>query len=570
MKFTIFKSRAIHLLAAVLVMGLAGQSCSSDFLDQKQPDRFNPENLLEDKAGFEAIIVSLHRYAREEIIKDQVGDMHTGTDIAYSGVSDGRFFNDYSLLTPETNAPVRHYWKWAYVDIIANANMVIDRAENPDVSWTEEEKNAIVGEAKFFRAYAYNVLVNLWGGVPIVDHEQKKPKFDYVRASRREVLDFARKDLEFAAEWLPNVGEDKKKEGRIYRAAACHLLTEVYISLGLETGDDSYFRKAVGYASMVIDGDCGDYQLVKTRFGDTDREGDYYSDLFWTGQQNRSSGNKEGIWVVQFEYGFAEGGGEGRNEDLRWWGPKLNNITFPDNKQVIFGDSLYNMHGGVRPCSHTLYEIWDDPNDIRHSRHNFRSRFYMNNPDSRYHLQEIRKTQKADGLWYFVDKEGTITNSLIDTVRAFFPYFRKIEGVRWTGVNNDRTYNDKYRMRLSETYLLRAEAYYHMGNLRYAARDINEVRERAQAAPVKAEQITLDFILDERTRELVVEEQRRRTLVRLGVFYERTRKYNPRVENLEPYHQLWPIPQHVIDANYGAKIEQNPGYPGGPAYVAQP
>lgn len=72
-----------------------------------------------------------------------------------------------------------------------------------------------------------------------------------------------------------------------------------------------------------------------------------------------------------------------------------------------------------------------------------------------------------------------------------------------------------------------------------------------------------NYILDERMRELVVEEPRRKTLVRLNKLYERTMKYNFRVkDNMEPYHELWPIPQTAIDANTGAKLLQNPGYPG--------
>ena len=89
------------------------------------------------------------------------------------------------------------------------------------------------------------------------------------------------------------------------------------------------------------------------------------------------------------------------------------------------------------------------------------------------------------------------------------------------------------------------------------------VRGRAQAKPVQSGQISLDYILDERMRELVVEEPRRKTLVRLNKLYERTMKYNFRVkDNMEPYHELWPIPQTAIDANTGAKLLQNPGYPG--------
>lgn len=41
---------------------------------------------------------------------------------------------------------------------------------------------------------------------------------------------------------------------------------------------------------------------MSKRFGDTSRSGDYYSDLFWTNQQNRASGNLEGIWVMQYDY----------------------------------------------------------------------------------------------------------------------------------------------------------------------------------------------------------------------------------------------------------------------------
>ena len=118
-------------------------------------------------------------------------------------------------------------------------------------------------------------------------------------------------------------------------------------------------------------------------------------------------------------------------------------------------------------------------------------------------------------------------------------------------------------MRLSETYLLRAEAYLHKGDRVNAAADINVVRKRAQASPVDPADVNIDYVLDERMRELIIEEPRRRTLVRLHKMYERTMKYNYRVKNnMQPYHELWPIPQKAIDANTAIKIEQNPGYPG--------
>src|SRR3546814_6679994 len=82
-------------------------------------------------------------------------------------------------------------------------------------------------------------------------------------------------------------------------------------------------------------------------------------------------------------------------------------------------------------------------------------------------------------------------------------------------------YRDRYMMRLAETYLLRAEAYLGKGDNQHAADDINEVRLRSNATPVAPGDVTLDYILDERARELVYEEHRRITLHRTGKLVER-------------------------------------------------
>jgi len=554
------KNIFLLFVAALLVTGQYG--CSDSYLDEKPLDKFSPENLLVNKKGFETVLFGLYSFVRvENMISTNDDAMNTGTDVACSGVTDGRFFNDYSLILPEHATP-KYLWDWAYTQMLKNANLVITRAENPDVQWTEEEKNAIVAEARFFRGYTYNSLVNLFGGVPIVDKEETTPRYDYTRATRKEVLEFVMNDLEFAAKYLPVVNSDATMDGRVFRAAAYHLLSEVYISLGLETGEKNYFDKSVDAASQVINGNCGEYSLMTSRFGDTQRPGDYYSDLFWTGQQNRASGNKESIWVIQFEY-LTPGGNEANNAHLRLWGPKFEDVTFPDGKKMLVCDSLGRMQGIVRPLDHANYGIWTDQNDMRCSEYNLKRDFYMNNPASEYLGQKVVLTKKDDGKMYITLADGTVTKNAVDTFRVFYPYFRKIEGEQPWGPMAGRTPNDRYAMRLSETYLLRAEAYFHKGDLENAATDINFVRNRAKAKPATASEITLDYILDERMRELVVEEHRRKTLIRLGKLYERTMKYNFRVKtNMQPYHELLPIPQKAIDANVGAKIEQNPGYPG--------
>ncbi|MFC2080930.1 RagB/SusD family nutrient uptake outer membrane protein, partial [Bacteroidota bacterium] len=126
-------------------------------------------------------------------------------------------------------------------------------------------------------------------------------------------------------------------------------------------------------------------------------------------------------------------------------------------------------------------------------------------------------------------------------------------------------HNDQIYMRLAETILLKAEALHLLQRNDEAAVEINRLRDRAHAKNVLADEITLDFILDERSRELLMEEHRRYTLLRQGgmVFYNRTDQNNyfyGLCENLTPRDSLLAIPQVVIDANLTVPMKQNPGF----------
>jgi hypothetical protein len=112
-----------------------------------------------------------------------------------------------------------------------------------------------------------------------------------------------------------------------------------------------------------------------------------------------------------------------------------------------------------------------------------------------------------------------------------------------------------------ETFLLLAEANFRLGDMQGAADAINALRNRARTATVTASQITLDLILDERSRELFSEEDRRYVLLRTGKWLERTKLYNViAAPNVSAKDTLFPIPQDVIDANRTSPMRQNPGY----------
>jgi hypothetical protein len=115
-------------------------------------------------------------------------------------------------------------------------------------------------------------------------------------------------------------------------------------------------------------------------------------------------------------------------------------------------------------------------------------------------------------------------------------------------------------MRLGETYLLKAEAQFKQSNTGGAATTINIIRARAGAAPITAADVTMDFILDERVRELVAEENRRMTLIRTGTLVTRVVGRGQKITNIAAKHLLLPIPKSEIDLNKDALLEQNPGY----------
>jgi hypothetical protein len=363
------------------------------------------------------------------------------------------------------------------------------------------------------------------------------------------ILNLVRSDLEFASRWLPS-NPGQVAEGELTSAAADMLLATDYLQLKMP---DS----AVAATSRIIG--SGFYHLMTQRFGDDPTHdghfpaggGDVFSDLFWENNANRSGGNMESIWVLQSAYNVP--GGNIGTSLSRTWGPYYANLIAPNGTQgMVLADSLGGRPVGyVRTTNYFNYDIWTgDWNDMRNSPWNIRRIWYYNNPSNPLYGQKI--DFKAPGLK--------------DTIQNIYPMIRKVEGVIQS-INSSSTPNQKFIVyRLAETYLLRAEAYLDLGELQNAADDINKVRARAKAPLIDAGKVDINFILDERARELIIEEPRRITLNRLGLWYDRTLKYSldePSFyylikKTIQPFNALFPVPQSALDITPGLK--QNPGY----------
>ncbi len=520
-------------------------SCNDDYLDEIPMGFLSPENTFVNKEGFESGIAELYRVSRTVVTSDALAGMiaterdKSLTTLYASGTDMGwywdkkNYYGDYAIIN-SFDVSAQNLWIRFYT-LIKDANVILSRSESEAAKWdSEEDKLLIQAEARFFRGLAYRYLAHLFGGVPVIDAEITSPVLDFVRASREDVLDFIVRDLEFAIQYLPVTNN---RDGHITVAAANQLLAETYIATG-------EYDKSIEASSRIINDP--QYHLMTERFGTmTDKPGDVFWDLFRLGNQNNSQ-NKEVIWAWQVEYNVP--GGDAPYTFERSWGPLLEQLKTPDGKVAILKDEFLGRPiGFIRPSVFLEYTIWksDWDNDIRNSEYNMKRHFIINNPASSYYGQVYQPT-----------KDDTVRKHFVYVQKAAHPYGHP-QGYDTGG----QLFSDCYAMRLAETYLLRAEAYLNKNEKVKAAADINVVRARANATPVNPDELDIEYLLDERARELVAEEPRRLTLARLGLLYSRVKNYNPvSASSIKEYNNLLPIPQTEIDANQGAVLEQNPGY----------
>ena len=563
------------LLVFLLLAG--GLSCKKSFLDETPLDTLSSSNAFQTASDFTASVNNLYRLVRAELytLNDNAPmEYQYRTDIAFY-VPAAFPANLDGEINPNSGIMSSH-WTALY-KIVAEANTVINRI--PASQLSETDQMLFEARGRFFRAFAYRCLAYLWGGVPLETAEVTEPKIDYVRATRKEVYAQVIDDLTFAVANLPGITD--VKDGEISNLAAQHLLAEVYIA-------DGQFQNAVTAASAVIDDPATD--LMTSRFGTrkTVTPGDVYWDLFRRGNQNRkTAGNTEAIWVIQIETDIPGGAaitttsfasGDGFSLE-RVHAPLVRDVTVNNVATFSWPASDYSSGGrGVGFWAPSLYFIdsvysKDPVNDIRNANHNFVRKFKVTNPASPLYNTDIDFANLPAGT---KGTSGAVLTSGVPS-RALYPYQTKctdpgnhpanLYAVPASYPNALKggagfTYQDQYMFRLAETYLLRAEAYLGAGNAAAAADDINVVRARSIAAPVSAGDVNIDYILDERIRELGVEEKRMFTLMRLEKWYDRVIKCNPFYASAaQTKFNFWPIPQSEIERNRGAKLEQNPGYP---------
>ncbi len=551
---------------------VAVTSCNEDkFLEEDPLSIYTADNSLETSSDYQAAVNTLYSNVRGLVFLatyDSRFAFYYATDFAFCACSEFKLNTYKETMVPEFSV-VSDMWNNSY-DVVNQANLILTRIEEANLE--EGDVNAFRGQALFFRAFGYRMLASLFGGVPLIVEEITSPRRDFVRATREETYTQCKEDLIEAVSLLDNI--DEVEDGKISKQMAQHLLSEIYISL-----ED--YDNAISMATNVIDYPA--MSLMTQRFGSkVDEEGSAYSDLFKINNQNRNSGNTESLWVCQYDYNNAGSS----TRDRRPWSylPFYQNITITiDDVTTTAFEGVTAEKGGrgigwMQPTDYVLNSIWEE-GDLRNAPYQIVRDVQIDNDES-----------PAYGKWLVADGYS----SQVNMIRSWFPIFMKLAsgyipedyyqtnsdgeylktglGEQLLTNSGDASFRDLYYFRLAETYLLRAEAYIKKGNTSSATADINTVRARSEAPLADDSEVDIDYLLDERLRELAYEELRMVTLCRMGLLVDRTKKYNSTYvandgspaessgTSMEDYHNLWPIPYSEIEMNTEIELQQNPGY----------
>jgi hypothetical protein len=646
----IYKNKRNSVPVMALIIAICGAlcfgSCSEDFLKPDPLSFYEPATTFSSEAGLQAALANCDKNLRNNWTHYSANSNSApiATEYVYSELSVASKTDNTTILSNidqqlnPTTEDLGHeggdfrpfYWTEGYTGV-KGANTIIsfiDQVEGLD----EATRNAYLGRAYFHRAYRYYNLVFQFGDVPLITKIIEKPKQNYRSTKKEAILDMITKDLEKAVEWVPDQ-KDMTYVGMVNKGACRQLLIKCYLATG-------QFQKAKEQADILID--QSGYSLMQNNFGTWIQN---YSPETWPVQRNviwdlHRPENKLISANTEVIMGMPNRGATAEAMipfyTMRVFGPMWNNgnIKTPDGKNAVSdyarSNSSYSSHldytraiGRGIGCYHLTQfatsGLWivngvHDDGDLRHNsavgNWGRMDSIKCNNKESDYYGKNI--SLKYRGGEYTIVGSGN--NGITDTVRIWFdwPHYKLYlhdvaaeanqNSTQFSGATNGSN-ADWYLYRLAETYLLRAEAKFYLGNATAAADDVNEVRKRAKCQQLYTT-VTIGDIMNERARELYLEEWRNVELTRVSrslalsgkadewgntydintydkqsgteatggsYWYQRVTKYGyynkgvpvrDRTYSISKRNLYWPVPNSAITANNKGKLSQNYGYDG--------
>jgi len=553
----------------IIILGIIAGTLSScsNYIEEESLSNVPADGTYKTAAGFQLLINTNYAWLKS-IYGGNPWLFEAGTDMYAEGrTPEPAGLSQYTLLIPSSDN-VADLYRPCY-QLIQSVNKAIYYST---VTEQTSNLNTLLGEAKFLRAQAYFLLVQTYGGVPIVSENITSPVLSFTRNSAEEVYEQIISDLDFA---LANVGTAAySTSGKVNKRAVNDLLAKVYLTRGYETfGKADDFSKAAAYADAAIAG-----QTLAIAFDQLFKPGnDLNAETIFSVQYDKAStstdptklGNNQFYYFSSY-LGGAETGAPLRSYNLcptdyalglyekgdaRW------NATFMT--EILEGPETTN--GVTKTILYYPYYRSSNPASLK-VRHFYEPKWFT--PADKTAWMAANASRLASTFVYHPWGEYSAAHTLIKNLDCYTIPVKKFDDPDPTTPSSTGPVStrDIIVARLGETYLVAAEAYLKAGNPGTGLDRLNEVRRRAGVANATLAQFNIDYILDERGRELLGEYKRWFDLKRTGTLVARASAHNYKIKEANfvgvdgKLKILRPIPQSALDLNQNKDFPQNPGY----------
>ncbi len=471
---------------------LTVNACSEDYIEVESEEQ-NSENFFNTAEDYENALIGAYDLLQASYINVMLGEI--ASDNTRSGGESATDVIGIQQIDDMTHTPVnanlRDVWRWMFAGV-NRANFLLEFKDKTDFP----DRDRVVAEATFLRAYYYFELVKFFGDVPLAVDQRLLfgDQFVVDRTPKEEVYAQIEQDLLFAIENLEYTTPDV---GRATKGSAQGLLGKVYL-----------FQEKYTEAAAVLDDliNSGQYSLL------TD-----YSTMF----ENDNENNAESVFEIQYSDGQGAGFGCLQCSE--------GNVAVGFNGVRSYNGPLFDPGFSFNVPTQEVYDLFDDA--------------------------DLRRDVAILNIDEFAAATGATFTTGFKHTGFFNRKYLPRQGDSNIGDANLTNPNNYRAIRLADVYLMAAEAYNSGGLGDGQARDyLNIVRNRAGLPDVTTTGAALaDDIFKERRLELVGEGHHFFDLVRTGRAASEIDGF------MAGKNEVFPIPIEEIQLT-GNRWEQNPGY----------